>query len=456
MTGLISGTPTANGTFRPVLTVSDGAVVNTFTLQLTFTSDPAVPVIGSTAFNVAQKPVENSATSPSTFGSTDIILTPGQTITPYVIPRGAIATGFAPIPNLPSGLQFDASTGTISGTYTGEGVANHSAMYAGRLVSTGIPVGNSVSPNTIRIVRPLISVCQPAARNESGTGTAPINFFDQLNVSNDIPPIVAEATGPFGAVVNFPPFTVTDDYGNKFPFTCEPSSGSTFPLDETTGVTCTSAADSAGAFTEVTFDVTVQDTTPPVITVPSDQSVPAVSALGAVVTFNAPTWTDKVDGLGEATTDHQSGDQFPMGSTVVHCSHTDVHNNTGTGSFNVAVNDITATSVSGSGTINGPSGQASFSINASKNKKNKWKTTFSYSDPAVPLRFTAKTLSGFTVGRYHVHCAGSAKLAKKMNGAFTVDLTDNGSPGTLDTFSMTLSTGYSASGNLTSGDIVIH
>jgi len=39
---------------------------------------------------------------------------------------------------------------------------------------------------------------------------------------------------------------------------------------------------------------------------------------------------------------------------------------------------------------------------------------------------------------------------------FTVDLSDNGYPGTLDFFSIHLSNGYSASGYVTSGDISIH
>ncbi len=36
---------------------------------------------------------------------------------------------------------------------------------------------------------------------------------------------------------------------------------------------------------------------------------------------------------------------------------------------------------------------------------------------------------------------------------FSVNVTDNGQPGTLDTISISLSNGYSVSGNLISGDI---
>ena len=45
VTGIISGTVTADGSFAVTLTVIDGSATTTSTLQLTFTSDPAIPVI---------------------------------------------------------------------------------------------------------------------------------------------------------------------------------------------------------------------------------------------------------------------------------------------------------------------------------------------------------------------------------------------------------------------------
>ena len=53
------------------------------------------------------------------------------------------------------------------------------------------------------------------------------------------------------------------------------------------------------------------------------------------------------------------------------------------------------------------------------------------------------------------HLTGTAKNGKAKL-SFTVDVTDNGEPGTLDTFSIQVSNGYSASGNLTDGNITIH
>ena len=47
VTGLISGTPTGDGTFSVTLTLTDGSSSTTAVLQLTFTSDPDLPVITS-------------------------------------------------------------------------------------------------------------------------------------------------------------------------------------------------------------------------------------------------------------------------------------------------------------------------------------------------------------------------------------------------------------------------
>jgi hypothetical protein len=52
---------------------------------------------------------------------------------------------------------------------------------------------------------------------------------------------------------------------------------------------------------------------------------------------------------------------------------------------------------------------------------------------------------------------GSAKKKQKSQTiSFTIDVVDNGDPGSNDMFAIQLSTGYSASGQLTSGNITIH
>ncbi|MGI9102090.1 MAG: PxKF domain-containing protein [Terriglobales bacterium] len=86
----------------------------------------------------------------------------------------------------------------------------------------------------------------------------------------------------------------------------------------------------------VAYFTVAQDTTPPVLTLPSDMSVLAASAAGSVVTYTASA-TDTVDGPTTITCAPLSGATFPIGTTTVNCSSTDAHSNTATGSFHVNV-----------------------------------------------------------------------------------------------------------------------
>lgn len=138
VTGVISGTPATEGSFAVSLTVTDGNFTTNATLQLTFTTDPTLPVI----------------TSP---GEAAVI--PGQPffyqiVAPVSDPNDPVT--YTLIGNLPPGLSFDPGTGTISGTPTAQ------ASYAGR----GKPLSGGVITNV-----------QLFATNSKGTATKPLPFF---------------------------------------------------------------------------------------------------------------------------------------------------------------------------------------------------------------------------------------------------------------------------------------
>ncbi len=139
VTGVISGTVTAEGSSAVTLTVTDGGFTATASLQLIFTADPASPVILSS----------NTAS-----------LAPGQSFT-YTINVAAACdpsdvTTFTLIGTLPAGLFFDPNTGTISGTFTG--LSLHSGNRPD--VSGGI-----------------VTNVQLFATNSHGTSTLPLIFF---------------------------------------------------------------------------------------------------------------------------------------------------------------------------------------------------------------------------------------------------------------------------------------
>jgi hypothetical protein len=144
--------------------------------------------------------------------------------------------------------------------------------------------------------------------------------------------ITAEATSAAGAAVTYT-VTATDNAT----IVCTPASGSTFALGTTT-VNCTATATTGN--TSGSFHVTVVDTTPPTLHLPSTITAEATGPSGAAVTYSA-TATDLVDGSVTVTCDHLSGSTFPLGTTTVQCSATDAHNNTAHGSFTVIVQDTT-------------------------------------------------------------------------------------------------------------------
>ena len=157
VTGLIAGTPTADGSFGVTLTVTDGQFSIDGTLQLTFTSDPTVPVIVS----------PSSAT-----------IFAGQFFN-YVIDAPSTAdpetdsTGYALQGNLPPGLGFDSANGIISGTPQAHiGLIPEPQLSGGVVTNVQLFATNSHGTGTIPLVffRPPIGTVNISTRLAIGTG----------------------------------------------------------------------------------------------------------------------------------------------------------------------------------------------------------------------------------------------------------------------------------------------
>jgi uncharacterized delta-60 repeat protein len=123
------------------------------------------------------------------------------------------------------------------------------------------------------------------------------NFTFSRYLGDPVPPvitvpsnIVAEATSAAGAVVNFT--TSATNWTGAVITTNTPASGSTFPLG--TNTVTVAATDTNGISATNTFTVTVQDTTPPVITLLGKN--PLTNNVHTVFTDPGATVTDTVAG----------------------------------------------------------------------------------------------------------------------------------------------------------------
>ena len=139
VSGLISGTVAAEGSFSVTLTVTDPAGTSSATLQITFTADPTLPVI------VSSNETQLVAGQPFSFQVQAPVSNPGDPVT------------YRLVGNLPQGLTFDPATGVISGTFT---------TLAAQRSARGKPLTGGVITNV-----------QIFATNSRGTGTAPLVFF---------------------------------------------------------------------------------------------------------------------------------------------------------------------------------------------------------------------------------------------------------------------------------------
>jgi hypothetical protein len=115
---------------------------------------------------------------------------------------------------------------------------------------------------------------------------------------------------------------------------------------------------------------------------------------------------------------------------------------------------MTATRVSGRGSINGQGDQANFTVHATQSD-DRPTGSLTFSDPAAGISITKARIRSLTFTGNSADLGGNARLVDGTRVTYSVSVTDNSSDGSTDTFSISLSSGYSAGGTLTSGDITI-
>ncbi len=167
---------------------------------------------------------------------------------------------------------------------------------------------------------------------------------------------VSNDSGVCGAIVNFS--SNVSDNCEVDTTIASPASGSFFPVGTTT-VNYT-ATDIHGNTSTCSFTVTVTDTTKPVIVCPSNITVSNDSGIcGAKVSFSV-TATDNCS-LATVVSSPSSGSTFPVGTTIVSDTATDIYGNVSVCTFTVTVSDTTKPSITcAADTVLNPDGGSCF------------------------------------------------------------------------------------------------
>ena len=194
-------------------------------------------------------------------------------------------------------------------------------------------------------------ICSATAAN-GVTGIIEFTVIVQDQDPPELGPMPADFTverdAPDGATIDYDLPTATDEIDSDVTVTCSipPLGFAPFvaPGPTETEIACTATDDGGNAATG-SFFVTVQDTTPPDLTIPSSAGAAATDPAGANVTFNpVPSATD-IGSVSVTCTafnpavEVESGDLFPIGTTTVTCTATDDAALSTVGTFDVTVTD---------------------------------------------------------------------------------------------------------------------
>lgn len=149
-----------------------------------------------------------------------------------------------------------------------------------------------------------------------------------------------------GAFVPWTVPTPTDNCGVIASFTSNFIPNDYFPIGTT--VVGYEVSDPVGNMESCQFTITVNDTAPPELMQPLlDKNVDTQSGdCGRNVHWNIPDWFDNC-GIASVIASHQPNDFFPVGTTTVQYTATDIHQNATTASFEVTVSDNEAPTLLG-------------------------------------------------------------------------------------------------------------
>lgn len=290
-------------------------------------------------------------------------------------------------------FTFPVSTTISSGAATG------STTVAVKVTSNAYPAGDTatfgVSWDCTSNTAPVMTLTGVTAGGSYEFGSAPTptcSWTDDHDGSGSVTPTVSALSGPRAA----------DGLGSRT-------------------ASC-SYTDAGGLSGTASATYSIVDTTAPALSSVSDLALDAVDASGAPGSYTAPTATDAVDGSRPVTCAPASGSTFPIGTTTVTCSASDLSGHSASTTFAVSVADHTApvVTVPADVTVNAtsPSGAShSFTATATDNV-----------DGSLTASCTPASGSGFAFGPTTVTCTAQDAAGNTGSGSFVVTVQDKTAP----------------------------
>ncbi|WP_321288847.1 HYR domain-containing protein [uncultured Sunxiuqinia sp.] len=351
--GIAAAPPTVN------ITADNSTICNGETAELTANAsgDPTL------TYSWTSSPLGFTSTSaiinisPYTSTTYNIVMTDGNgftntatsDITVNPLPTATISGTIAACPNgTQPTITFSGANGSTPYTFTyniNSGGNQTITTSSGNSVTLQAPTSATGTFNYNLIG---VEDANGCIQNQTGTATITVEDTEAPTVSNcPSSPITATAdAGSCATTVNYTTPTFDDNCdgtGLSGTLISGLSSGSSFPVGTTT-VTYEYTDNSGNGAVSCSFDVVVDDNENPVITnCPTDISASNdLGSCGANVSWFPPDFSDNCTPTSNLTIvrSDNPGDFFPVGTTTVTYTVTDVSGNFITCSFNISVNDI--------------------------------------------------------------------------------------------------------------------
>ena len=349
-----------------------------------------------------------------------VTFTPADTVNQSTVTAAVVLSVVPATPNLT--LAHNVFPYRMVEATGSDSLVSWTAPVATDAMSRTLPVACSPRTGSLFSLGSTTVACSAAdAVGNAVTATFAVTVRDTTPPTVAVPDhMTAEASGPAGAIVTYI-ILATDVVSRVVPAVCVPESGGTFPYGATS-VNCT-ATDNSGNSTTKSFSVTVRDTTPPTLLLPSATRVEATGATGAAVSFAASA-VDAVDGTVPVDCVPASGTVLAIATTTVTCSAVDQHGNATSGSFKVTVRDTTPPTITGlrgdlAVEATGPDGaRASWTVPVGSD-------TVSGSLPAPCAPASGTT---FPLGPTTVTCSSADAAGNAVTATFVVKVLDTTPP----------------------------